>query len=476
MRDLVGVFIGGVWRPATGGKTTDIINPATEEPVGQLSMASPEDLAEALAAVQSGFLKWRNTPVVERCRLVARVGQLMRERVDTLSHDLTLEEGKPLGQARWEILATADYFSEAAATASNICGRLIPLGADGIRRSVSYEPIGPVFAVSPWNLPAMMPGRKIANTLAAGCSIIVKPAKETPITAFGIAKCCEDAGIPAGVINVLCGESSQISATMIQSSVIRKISFTGSTEVGKELARLAGASMKKMTMELGGHAPVIIFDDVDLPSVVEATVASRYSNAGQSCLAPTRFFVQQKIYREFVALFSERARGLQLGDGLDPQVKMGPLASSRRLEVMDRLVQDAVRKGATLTAGGSRLARKGYFYAPTVLADVPDGACIMTEEPFGPVTAIVSFTQTGAVIERANATPYGLGAYVFSRDLDRALGVVSQIDAGMVAINSMSVALAGLPFGGVKDSGVGREGSIDGLLESMVTKSISIGR
>ena len=438
-------------------------------------MASRADLEDTLVATRLGFEAWRQLPVAERTRLVQRVAQLMRERVDSLSRDLTLEQGKPLAQSKWEILATAEYFDDLAITAERIAGRVAAATAGAIARTVTYEPVGPVFAVSPWNLPAMMPGRKIANSIAAGCSIIVKPAKETPLTAYAIARCCEDAGIPPGVVNVVSGDSAVMSALMIGSSVIRKVSFTGATETGKQLAQLAGAHMKKVTMELGGHAPVIVYPDVDLRSVVEIAVATRYSNAGQSCLAPTRFFVHERIYRDFVELFSERARALRVGDGLDPQVQMGPLTSLRRLAVMERLVQDAVAKGARLTAGGARLDRKGYFFAPTVLADVPAGAAIMSEEPFGPVTPIVAFRDTDAVIERANETPYGLAAYVFTPDLELARRIVARIEAGMIGINSMSAAHASVPFGGVKDSGVGREGTIDGLLESMVTKSISIG-
>jgi succinate-semialdehyde dehydrogenase/glutarate-semialdehyde dehydrogenase len=475
MSDLVGLYIGGVWRPASGGSTTGIVNPATGEEIARLSMASPTDIEAALAAARDGFATWRQMAILERCRLLVQVGQLMRERVDAIGRQLTLEEGKPLAQAKGEVMGTADYFTGIAAAAGNLFGRVIPTGSDGVRRSVIYEPIGPIFAASPWNLPAMMPGRKIANSLGAGCSIIVKPAKETPLTAYAIAKCCEDAGIPPGVVNVICGDSAEISAAMLRSDVVRKISFTGSTGVGKELAQLAGASMKKMTMELGGHAPVVIFDDIDVPAMVETAVAARYANAGQSCIAPTRFFVHQNIYRAFVDSFSDRARALRVGDGLDPQTQMGPLVSARRLPVMEALVHDAVHKGARLTAGGVRLERKGFFYAPTVLADVPAAAAIMTEEPFGPITPIVPFTDTAAVIDRANETPYGLAAYVFSRDVDKASRVVSQIEAGMIAINSMSVAHPSLPFGGVKDSGIGREGALDGLLDSMVTKSISIG-
>jgi succinate-semialdehyde dehydrogenase/glutarate-semialdehyde dehydrogenase len=476
MQELVGMYIDGTWRPAKGGATTALVNPATGEELGRLSLAAAADIDDALAAVQRGFARWRQIPSAERCRLISLAGQLLRERVDAIGRDLTLEQGKTLAQARGEIFATADYFTGIAAAAMNLFGRVPPTGSDGIRRSVTYEPIGPVFAVSPWNLPAMMPGRKIANSLGAGCSVIVKPARETPLSAYAIAKCCEEAGIPPGVVNVICGDAAQISEAMIASPVIRKVSFTGSTPVGRALAQSAGASLKKITLELGGHAPVIVFDDVDLEEVVEATVMARFANAGQSCLAPTRFFVQERRYAQFVELFSARAGALRVGEGMDPATQMGPLTSARRLPLMDGLVSDALTKGARLTAGGKRLERPGFFFAPTVLADVPEHATLMSEEPFGPVTAIVPFAEVPAVIERANATAYGLAAYVFTRNAELAMRVVAQIEAGMVGINSMSVAHPSLPFGGVKDSGIGREGAYDGLLDSMVTKSISIGR
>jgi succinate-semialdehyde dehydrogenase/glutarate-semialdehyde dehydrogenase len=476
MRELAPMYIDGIWRPAQSGNTAGLVNPASGEEFGRLSLASAPDIDAALAAAQRGFARWRQLPLAERCRLISLVGELLRERVDAIARDLTLEQGKTLAQARGEILATADYFTGIAAAAMNLSGRTVPTGSDGMRRSVTYEPIGPVFAVSPWNLPAMMPGRKIANSLGAGCSVIVKPARETPLSAYAIAKCCEDAGIPPGVVNVICGDAAQISAAMIGSRVIRKVSFTGSTPVGRALAQIAGSSLKKITLELGGHAPVIVFDDADLEAVVEATVTARFANAGQSCLAPTRFFVQQRLYAQFVQLFSAQAGVLRVGDGMDPATQMGPLTSARRLPLMDALVKDALQRGARLTAGGRRLERAGFFFAPTVLAEVPEAAALMSEEPFGPVTAIVPFTDVDTVIERANATAYGLAAYIFTRDPDLALRVVSQVEAGMVGINSVSVAHPSLPFGGVKDSGIGREGAYDGLLDSMVTKSISVGR
>ncbi len=475
MRDLVKLHIDGIWRDGERDQQIDIIDPATEKIIGRVAMASTRDVEDALTAAQRGFFAWRDLAVAERSKMIAQIGQLLRTRVDVISRDLTLEQGKTLAQARGEVLATADYFTDLAQITTQVFGRIVPHGGQGVTRSVTYEPIGPIFAVSPWNLPAMMPGRKIANSLAAGCSIIVKPAKETPITAAAIAQCCADAGVPPGVVNVVTGDSSRLSTLIIASPIIRKVSFTGSTDIGKQLAQLAGAHMKKTTMELGGHAPVIVMDDVDVPAVVEAAVIARYSNAGQSCIAPTRFFVHESIYQNFAALFTERVRDLRVGNGLDPQVQMGPLVSARRVLFMNELVSDAVQKGAKLLAGGARIGAVGHFFAPTVLAGVTDAAAIMTQEPFGPVTPVVAFRDVEAVIARANETPYGLAAYVFSSDLELAARMVARIGAGMVGINSFSAAHPSVPFGGVKDSGIGREGTLDGVLESLVTKSISVG-
>lgn len=470
------LFIGGEWLSGGGRDVVPIHNPATGETVAELTLASDDDLERALDAAAVGFETWRRVPAIERARLLHETARLLRERADAVARTLTTEQGKLIAEAKGEVLVTAAYLDELAEVGARISGRLLGPDVAGVERVVVNEPIGPVFAVSPWNLPAMMPGRKIANSLAAGCSIVLKPARETPQTACLLAACCEDAGIPPGVVNVVSGEASLVSRKMIASETIRKVSFTGSTEVGKKLAALAGAHMKKITMELGGHAPVVVFDDVDIERVVGLLVPARHHNAGQSCMAATRFFVQSGIYDAFVEAYGTQTAALRVGDGIEPDSDMGPLTSERRLPVMDSLVNDAVGAGAGLVTGGRRLDRQGWFYAPTVLRDVPARAAIMAEEPFGPVTPFAAFRDVEEVIGRANETPYGLAAYVFTNNETTGRHVAASLDAGIVGINTTQVAGPAVPFGGVRDSGVGREGALEGVLESMTTKTVSLAR
>ncbi len=472
MGEKLELFIDGQWRAGADGDVIAVVNPATEESVAELCMANESDLEDVINSAQRGFRVWKAVAPAERASVIRKVAALLRERIDPISETLTIEQGKTLGQSKWEVSGTAAYFDDLANWSEHVYGRLVPREGSGITRSVVYEPIGPIFAVAPWNLPAMLPGRKIATALAAGCSVVVKPAKETPATTYLIAQCCKDAGIPDGVVNAISGPSSMISQTLIKSPVIRKISFTGSTGVGKHLAQMCGLHMKKATMELGGHAPVVICADSDIDAVIEATVIGRYSNAGQSCIAPTRFFVERTVYERFVEGFSARVKAMRVGNGLE-DVDMGPLASDRRVPVMEGLVADAQKHGATITAGGNRIEGKGYFYEPTVLRDVPDSAEIMYEEPFGPITPIDAFDDLDEVIARANSTPYGLSSYVFTASLSVASHLASHIEAGMVGVNSLNAAAPPVPFGGVRDSGIGREGSMEGVLESMVTKTIS---
>jgi len=476
MSRKIKLFIDGAWVEGAERETVEVTDPATEKTLAALCMAAPRDLERALASSQAAFQSWRRTAAGERAALIRKAAALMRERVNAMARVLTQEQGKPLGQAHWELHATAAYFDELAGCAERVCGRSMPAEKSGVTRTVTHMPIGPVFAAAPWNLPALLPGRKIATALAAGCSMILKPSKETPETSCLIARCCQDAGMPNGVINVVCGESNLISQTLIRSPVIRKVSFTGSTPIGKSLAALAGECMKKVTMELGGHAPVIICEDADIERVVAMTVPARYANAGQSCIAATRFFVQQKIYQPFVEAFTATTRKLRVGNGLDRDTDVGPLAVVRLIAAMDHFIKDAVECGAELTTGGERLGGPGYFMQPAVLRDVPDRAEIMTAEPFGPVTPITAFAELEEVAERANGTPYGLASYLFTSDLGKARYLTEQLEAGMVGLNTMDVAAPAVPFGGVRDSGTGREGTMEGLLETMVTKTVSMAR
>ena len=473
MTHQIRLFIGGEWVEPGSRDTVEVLNPVTEKPVSELCLATVDDLGRVLEAADQGFNIWSAMPAAVRGRLLKKAASLMRERADAIARVLTLEQGKTLAQAKGEVMVTAAYIEDLAECGARVAGRLLQIEESGVRRRIVHEPVGPVYAVSPWNLPAMMPGRKIGTTLAAGCSIILKPAKDTPQTAYLIAACCQDAGIPDGVVNVVSGPSSLLSDTLIASDVIRKISFTGSTEIGKIIAAQAGACMKKATLELGGHAPVIVCHDVDVQSAVSMLLPVRYHNAGQSCMATSRFFVHDAVYDEFVAGFSSQASAITLGDGTDPATDMGPLTSERRVPVMEALVEDARNNAATVTAGGKPLDREGYFFEATVLAGVPDSAAIMREEPFGPVTPIAPFNEIDDVIERANSTPYGLASYVFTKDMARAEYLAESLEAGLVGVNSTNVAGPAVPFGGVRDSGIGREGAMEGVLESMTTKTVS---
>lgn len=474
MSEIIKLFIDGQRREGSDKETLAVINPATEEKIADLCLANEKDLKETLAAANKGFAIWRNKPADERAMLLHQTAKRIRERGGEIASVLTREQGKTLSQSIWEINTTANYFDDLAECGLRVAGKVLAPESSGIRRSIVYEPVGPVFAVSPWNLPVMMPGRKIATSLAAGCSIIVKPAKETPQTAYLIAECCQSAGIPDGVVNIISGDSSLISNTLIKSPIISKVSFTGSTEVGKELAQIAGAYMKKTSMELGGHAPVIVCEDVDVEMVVNMTVPARYSNAGQSCMAATRFFVHDAIYEKFVHAFTKKVKGLRVGNGADEGVDMGPLTSARRIPMVKSLIDDALEKGAKLMCGGSSLPGPGFYFEPTVLCDVPDEARLMFEEPFGPVSPITRFSGLDDVIERANSTPYGLASYVFTHNLERANILSNSLQAGLVGINTMNIAGVTVPFGGVKDSGIGREGAIEGVLESMTIKTVSM--
>lgn len=473
MYEDLALYIDGEWCQGSTGESEDVINPATEKVLGVLPHASPADLDRALDAADRGFRTWRAVKPLERAGILKRVGELIRARADRIARIMTLEQGKPLPEALAEVQITADSYEWAAEECKRTYGRVIPSRFDGTRMMAVYQPIGPVAAFSPWNFPALMPGRKVATALAAGCSVIVKPAEETPGTAIAIVRLCEEAGVPKGVVNVVFGVPADVSEHLIPSPVIRKISFTGSIPVGKHLAKLAAEGMKKVTMELGGHSPVVIFDDVDVEKVARITAAAKYRNAGQVCIAPSRFYVHDSVHDGFVEKFVEISRSLKLGDGLDDATRMGPMANPRRIEAMEDFVADARDHGAKVHCGGARRGNQGFFFEPTVLTDVPDDAKVMRLEPFGPLAPIVRFESFDEVVERANSLPYGLAAYAFTTSSRRAMDIADALEAGMVAVNSMIVASPETPFGGVKESGVGHEAGIEGVLEHMVLKMIS---
>ena len=469
------LFIAGEWRAAAGRDSEPVLNPATGKPIADLPHATPGDLDSALEAASSAFVKWRNEPAVQRSAILKKAAALMRERQETSAATMTREQGKPLGEARLELGAAADILDWTANEGVRAYGRVIPPRQPGTRQMVFMEPVGVVAAFSPWNFPAATPMRKIAAALAAGCTCIIKPSEETPASALEIARALEDAGLPPGVLNVVFGVPDQISRRIVTADVVRKISFTGSTAVGKHLLSLAAQGAKRSTLELGGHAPFIVFDDVDAAQIAALAAASKFRNAGQICTAPTRFMVQRNVYPEFVEKFVSVTKQLRVGPGDRADTTMGPLANERRMRAQERLVIDAKAAGANLLCGGHRLGEQGFFWAPTVLADVGPSALCMNEEPFGPLAAIVPFDREEDVISMANSLPYGLASYAFTSDANRAVRLADGIEAGMVGINTFAITLPETPFGGVKESGYGSEGGTEGLESYLNTKFVSQG-
>jgi len=469
------LFIAGQWRPASDGVTIPVVNPATGEAIGDLPVATQADLDEALQAARDGFEVWRRTSAYDRAKVLRGAAALMRERARYIGSVTTTEQGKVLSESSVEAAACADIFEWYAEEARRAYGRIVPSKHPGVRHMVLKEPIGPVAAFSPWNFPTTIPSRKMAAALAAGCSVIIKPAEEAPGSCLQLARCLDDAGLPKGVLNVVFGVPAMISEYLIASPVIRKISFTGSTVVGKHLASLAGAEMKPVTMELGGHAPVIVFDDADLDLAVRMSGGSKYRNAGQICIAPTRFYVHESVHDAFARKLAAHASSIRIGNGMDPQTGMGPLANPRRLVAMDEMISDASDAGAKVMAGGKGPGGKGNFWEPTVLAHVPNTARIMNEEPFGPVAVTRSFASFDEVVAQANRLPYGLAAYAYTRSSRTAADIGDAIEAGMIGINFSILTGPETHFGGVKDSGHGSEGGIEGLEAYLVPKYIAHG-
>lgn len=467
------LFIDNQWCPAADGADSAVINPATGDTIGRLAMAGRADLDLALEAAERGFRTWRRVPAIERSALLRRAGTLLRERVDSIAPLMTLEQGKPLFQSRLEILAAADTLDWFAEEARRLYGRLIPSRDLAVQQIVVKEPIGPVAAFTPWNFPVNQAVRKVAAALAAGCSIVLKGPEETPASCAALIQAVADAGAPAGVVNLVFGVPADISAYLIPHPVIRKVTFTGSTVVGKQLAALAGQHMKRVTMELGGHAPVIVMNDADIESAVANLSGAKYFNAGQICVAPTRFLIQQDRYRDFIERFTAASANLVVGNGLDAQTQMGPLANARRVEAMEGLVADALARGGRLELGGTRPANSGYFYAPTVLSDVPVDARILNEEPFGPVAVMAPFNRLDDALDEANRLPFGLAAYAYTASDAAASRIAEEMESGMVSINHQGLALPETPFGGIKDSGFGSEGGTEAMDSYINTKFVT---
>ncbi|VCU70951.1 Alpha-ketoglutaric semialdehyde dehydrogenase [Pigmentiphaga humi] len=466
------LFIDGQWR-AGGNGELPVYDPATEARIGSVAHAGPADLDDALAAAARAFDTWRAVPAPERARRLHAVADHLRGQADRIARIITCEEGKPLDQALHECASSAEVFDWCAEEARRLYGRTIPARVPDVLQIVEREPVGPVAAFTPWNFPLSQVARKVAAALAAGCSVVLKAAEDTPATAACLMRAIEAAGLPAGVANLVFGNPAEISARLIASPAIRKVSFTGSTAVGRQLAELAGRHMKPITAELGGHAPAIVFDDADLDRAIPLLAAAKYRNAGQICISPTRFLVQEGIYDDFVARFASQADAIRLGHGLESGTGMGPLIHERRVRAAEAFVADALERGAQLRAGGERPGGKGWFYRPTVLAGLPADARIMNEEPFAPIAAITPFRDDRDAIAEANRLPYGLAAYAYTRSMARAALAARAIEAGMVSINHQGLGPIEAPFGGVKDSGHGREGGTEAVDAYLVTKYVT---
>jgi succinate-semialdehyde dehydrogenase/glutarate-semialdehyde dehydrogenase len=467
------LHIGGKWRASGSGRTIDIVNPATEEVIGKLAHASTGDLDEALEHAAKGFAVWRKMSAYERSKLLRKTADILRERSESIARIMTTEQGKPLAEARLEMAGAADVIEWYAEEGRRAYGRVIPARNPGVYQLSLREPVGVVAGFTPWNFPVSQAVRKISAALAAGCAFILKGPEETPASCAELVRAYIDAGVPTGVVQLVFGVPSEISEYLIPHPVVRKISFTGSTVVGKHLAALAGAHMKRATMELGGHAPALVFNDADLDAAVAVLGGGKYRNAGQVCIAPTRFLVQEDVYEPFLEKFTARAQALKLGDGLADGTTMGPLANPRRVAAMESFVADAVGKGATLHTGGSRAGNKGYFFQPTILTNVPADARVLHEEPFGPLALFSPFKTFDDAITEANRLEYGLAAYAFTRSSSTATALGESIESGMISINHHGLALTETPFGGVKDSGYGSEGGAEGLEPYLVTKFVS---
>ncbi|MEN4918519.1 NAD-dependent succinate-semialdehyde dehydrogenase [Achromobacter spanius] len=467
------LLIGGRAVPAGQRPGLEVVDPATQEVLGRLPVASTDDIDEALEAALRAFPGWRDTAPLERAAILRRAATRMRERTARLAWLITRELGKPLAESEKEVATAAEMFEWSAEEARRTYGRLIPGRVGGIRQMAIPEPVGPVAAFSGWNAPAITPSRKIAGALAAGCSIVIKPSEETPAIALEIGRALTDAGLPAGVLNMVFGDPGEISRRLIASPVIRMVTFTGSTSIGRELAVMAASGLKRATLELGGHAPVLVFGDADPASAADAVLAAKLRNSGQICTSPTRMYVHESVYEPFVQRLADRARGWRVGNGLDANVQMGPLANPRRLAAMETMVADALRHGARLAAGGQRLDLPGWFWAPTVLRDAGPECLAANTEPFGPLALVQPFRDTDEALEQANRLPFGLASYVFTRDAATARIASERIESGVVCINHCQASLPETPFGGVKDSGLGKEGGVEGLQEFMQVKYVS---
>jgi succinate-semialdehyde dehydrogenase / glutarate-semialdehyde dehydrogenase len=473
MYEDLSLYINGQFLKGGGRREQEVFNPATDEVVGKLPHASKEDLDLALQSAQKAFQSWRKSSPLERSRILRKVAELARARAADIGRNITLDMGKPLAEAVGEVTVCSEHADWAAEESRRIYGRVIQARSEGVRQLVLREPIGVVAAFSPWNFPFNQAIRKIVSALGAGCTIIIKGPEDAPSAVVAIARLFHEAGLPPGCLNVVWGVPSEVSTYLIQSPIVRKISFTGSVPVGKQLAAMAGSLMKPCTMELGGHSPVIVCDDADVDAAADIMASSKFRNAGQVCVSPTRFYVQEKAYDRFVSRFLDKVSKMKVGPGLEADTKMGPLAHKRRMPALAGFVEDATERGAKIVAGGHKVGERGNFFEPTVVADPPDDSKLMTQEPFGPILGVKPFKTLDEAIERANSLPYGLAAYAFTTSSRNATRIGDALESGMVTINHLGFALAEVPFGGVKDSGYGSEGGSETFDGYLVTKFVT---
>lgn len=468
------LYIDGHWLTRASGGSRVVINPSDESTLARLPLAGAAELEQAVMAAQRGFALWGGTTASERHEVLTRATRLLRERADGIAHIMTLEQGKPLSESRREVLLSAEIMDFLAEEGKRNYGRVVPPRSGAVlAQVVSQVPVGPAALFTPWNFPMNLPARKVGAALAAGCSAVFKPAEETPGTAIELVRALHDAGLPPGVLNLVFGDPAQVSSTLIAHPGIRKVSFTGSIPVGKHLGELCARGVKRYTAELGGHAPVLVLPDADPVHVARLSVSAKFRNAGQICASPTRFLVHTSLFEAFLATFCEGTRRLRVGNPLHAGIDMGALAHARRVDEMQALVDDALACGATLVCGGTRLPGPGYFFAPTVLTQVPPAARIMRQEPFGPIAVLNAWTELDEVLAQANGLPYGLAAYLFTRDLTLAHTVAQRIEAGLVGVNHFGVSQPETPFGGVKESGYGSESGAEGLAAFQDTKLTS---
>ena len=467
------LFIDGEWTDAANGATLEIENPSTGDIIGTVARAGVADLDRAADSALRGFAVWRKVSAFERAGILRKAAMLIRERAEGIAANLTTEQGKPLAEARAETLLSADVLEWFAGETQRTYGQIIPARAAGVRQLVIKEPVGPVLGLTPWNFPINQTIRKIAAALAAGCSIVVKGPEEAPTGPAALVQALSDAGVPAGALNLVYGVPSEVSEYLIPHPAIRKISFTGSVAVGKQLAALAGLHMKRTTMELGGHAPVLITADADVAALAKMFTAFKFRAAGQTCISPTRFMIEQPVYDEFVAGFAEGARGVKVGDGFAADTQMGPLIHERRLHAIEALVSDAVDRGAKIETGGRRIGNRGAFYEPTIVSNVDPSMRIMNEEPFGPVALVSPFSSLDDAIVEANRLPVGLGAFAFTRSAATAQRLADELETGMLSLNHIGFGLPEVPFGGIGDSGYGSEGGSDAIEPYLTPKFIT---